>query len=85
MADNVLSATCLARSPISFRDHQIGCATGLTDVPGGFSGLLFPLLTGVLVDRVSYRPVFLMVAFMPLIETVAFIVAGTAMSSRNKS
>jgi hypothetical protein len=33
--------------------------------------LLFPLLTGWLVDRSSYTPVFVCVAFMPLIGALA--------------
>jgi len=43
---------------------------------GGLGGLLFPLLTGVLVDRVSYTPVFLLVALMPLAGTVALFAVG---------
>jgi len=76
MADNFLSANMYGAITDLFPDHQIGRATGLTGVSGGLSGLLFPLLTGVLVDRVSYTPVFLMVAFMPLIGTVALFVLG---------
>jgi MFS transporter, ACS family, hexuronate transporter len=40
------------------------------------SGLLFPLLTGIVVDRHSYAPVFLMVAFMPLIGTILLFSVG---------
>jgi ACS family hexuronate transporter-like MFS transporter len=60
-----------------FPDHEVGRATGLTGVAGGLSGLLFPLLTGLVVDHISYTPVFIMVALMPLIGTVAlFSLAG---------
>lgn len=76
MADNFLSANMYGAITDLFPDHQIGRATGLTGVSGGLSGLLFPLLTGVLVDRVSYTPVFVMVAFMPLIGTIALFVLG---------
>jgi MFS transporter, ACS family, hexuronate transporter len=38
--------------------------------------LLFPLLTGSLVDHASYTPVFLLVAFMPLAGTVALFAVG---------
>jgi hypothetical protein len=38
--------------------------------------MLFPLLTGVLVDRISYTPVFLLVGLMPLAGTVALFAVG---------
>jgi MFS family permease len=59
-----------------FPHEQVGRATGLTGIAGGLSGMLFPLLTGVLVDHVSYTPVFLLVGFMPLAGTVALFAAG---------
>jgi hypothetical protein len=34
------------------------------------------LLTGILVDRVSYKPVFLLAAIMPLIGTIALLTIG---------
>jgi ACS family hexuronate transporter-like MFS transporter len=44
----------------------VGRVTGLTGIAGGFSGLLFPLLTGYLIDRFSYAPVFSLAAVLPL-------------------
>jgi MFS transporter, ACS family, hexuronate transporter len=76
MADNFLSANMFAAITDLFPDHTVGRATGLTGVAGGLSGLLFPLLTGYLVDHVSYAPVFLMVAFMPLIGTILLFVTA---------
>lgn len=76
MADNFLSANMFGAIADLFPDHQVGRATGLTGVSGGLSGLLFPLLTGVVVDRISYKPVFLMVALMPLMGTVALFAFG---------
>jgi ACS family hexuronate transporter-like MFS transporter len=70
-ADNFLSANMFGAVTDLFTDRQVGRATGLTGVAGGVSGLLFPLLTGILVDHFSYTPVFLLVAFMPFIGTVA--------------
>ena len=67
LADNFLSANMFGAVTDLFPDSQVGRATGLTGVAGGLSGLLFPLLTGILVDHFSYRPVFLLVAFMPLL------------------
>jgi ACS family hexuronate transporter-like MFS transporter len=59
-----------------FPDQQVGRATGLTGIAGGLSGMLFPLLTGFLVDRISYGPVFALVAFMPLLGTIGLFAAG---------
>jgi ACS family hexuronate transporter-like MFS transporter len=76
-ADNFLSANMYGAITDLFPDHEVGRATGLTGVAGGLSGLLFPLLTGLVVDHISYTPVFIMVALMPLIGTVAlFSLAG---------
>ena len=60
MADNFLSANMYGAITDLFPDHTVARATGLTGVAGGLSGLLFPLLTGYLVDHVSYAPVFCM-------------------------
>lgn len=54
-----------------FPEDAVGRVTGLTGVAGGVSGFLFPLLTGMLVDRISYAPVFLLAALMPLAGTLA--------------
>jgi ACS family hexuronate transporter-like MFS transporter len=70
-ADNFLSAHMFAAVTDLFPDEQVGRATGLTGIAGGLSGMLFPLLTGVLVDRISYTPVFALVALMPMAGTVA--------------
>jgi MFS transporter, ACS family, hexuronate transporter len=83
MADNFLSANMFAAVTDLFPDHTVGRATGLTGVASGLSGLLFPLLTGYLVDRISYAPVFFMVAFMPLIGTVLLFVIGQAYRQRS--
>jgi ACS family hexuronate transporter-like MFS transporter len=76
MADNFLSANMFGAVTDLFHDHTVGRATGLTGVAGGLSGLLFPLLTGYLVDRVSYAPVFILVALMPLIGTTLLFLVG---------
>lgn len=76
LADNFLSANMFASVTDLFPDRQVGRATGLTGISAGLSGLLFPLLTGWTVDHVSYTPVFLMVAFMPLIGTAALFAIG---------
>ncbi|HUA97894.1 MAG TPA: MFS transporter [Terracidiphilus sp.] len=75
-ADNFISAHMFAAVTDLFPDEQVGRATGLTGVAGGLSGMLFPLLTGLLVDRISYTPVFVLVAIMPMIGALALFAAG---------
>lgn len=70
MADTFYSANMYGAITDLFPVEQVGRVTGFTGIAGGLSGLLFPLLTGWLIDHVSYTPVFLMVAFMPAIGTV---------------
>src|SRR6204780_1228823 len=76
MADNFLSADMFGAVTDLFPEQTVGRATGLTGVAGGLSGLLFPLLTGIIIDHQSYAPVFLMVALMPLIGTVLLFSVG---------
>ena len=60
-----------AAVPDMFPDDAVGRVTGIHGLCGGLSGLLFPLLTGFLVDRFSYAPVFVLAAVMPLAGTIA--------------
>lgn len=76
-ADNFLSAHMFGAVTDLFPDEQVGRATGLTGIAGGLTGMLFPLLTGWLVDRISYAPVFLLVAIMPMVGTLGLFIAGT--------
>lgn len=75
-ADNFLSANMFGAVTDLFPEHLVGRATGLTGVAGGLSGLIFPILTGVIVDRVSYTPVFYLVALMPLIGATLLFAIG---------
>lgn len=70
-AHNFLSANMYGSITDLFPESAVGRATGLTGVASGLSGLLFPLLTGVLVDHISYKPVFALAAMMPLVGTIA--------------
>ena len=76
LAANFFSANMFAAVTDLFPVEQAGRATGLTGFAGGLSGLLFPLLTGWTVDHFSYKPVFLMVAFMPLLGAVGLFAIG---------
>ena len=40
------------------------------------SAIVAYLLTGILVDRISYAPVFLLVALMPMLGTIGLFAAG---------
>ncbi len=61
-----MSANMFASIGDLFPEQLAGRVTGLTGFTGGLSGILFPLLTGILVDRLGYAPVFLIAAFLPL-------------------
>jgi ACS family hexuronate transporter-like MFS transporter len=68
-----LSANMFAAVSDVFPAAAVARVTGLTGVASGLSGIFFPWLTGAIVDRVSYTPVFFMAALMPLIGVlVAF-------------
>jgi ACS family hexuronate transporter-like MFS transporter len=76
LADNFLSANMFAAITDLFADDAVGRATGLTGVAGELSGLLFPLLTGYLVDRYSYEPVFVLISIMPLAGACSLFILG---------
>ncbi len=68
-----LSANMFAAVSDIFPSSAVARVTGLTGIAGGASGMLFPLLTGVLVDRVSYTPVFMIASLMPAAGLVVLI------------
>ena len=59
------SANMYAVVTDEFPSNAAGRVTALTGVANGLSGMLFPLLTGWMVDRFSYAPVFGIAAVMP--------------------
>lgn len=61
-----LSANMFAAISDVFPSAAVGRVTALTGIASGLSGMLFPLLTGKLVDRFSYAPVFSLAAVMPM-------------------
>ena len=77
-ADNYLSANMFGSMTDLFGERELGRVTGFSGVAGGLSGLIFPLLTGVLVQNFSYAPVFYLVALMPLVGTGALFLFGRA-------
>jgi MFS transporter, ACS family, hexuronate transporter len=59
------SANMFAAMSDLFPSSAVARVTGLTGIASGISGMLFPLLTGWLVDHISYTPVFAMASLMP--------------------
>jgi ACS family hexuronate transporter-like MFS transporter len=71
-----LSANMFAAISDIYPDGGVGRMTALTGIAGGISGVLFPKLTGFLVDKVSYTPVFLIAAFMPAAGVLCLTALG---------
>ena len=68
-----LSANMFASVTDIFPNKVASRVTAMTGVAAGFSGWLFPKITGRLVDHVSYAPVFTLVAVMPLLGVLILI------------
>ena len=69
-----LSANMFASISDVFPNSAVARVTGLTGVANGVSGMIFPIITGMIVDRTGYLPVFFMAALMPMIG-ILFLVA----------
>jgi ACS family hexuronate transporter-like MFS transporter len=68
-----LSANMFASMSDVFPNAAVARVTGLTGVAGGISGIFFPWLTGAIVDRTGYAPIFFMAALMPLIGVLVLL------------
>ena len=66
-----LSASMFASIGDMFPDSATGRVTGLSGLSGGLGGILFPLLTGYLVDHYSFAPAFVVAALLPLAGVAA--------------
>lgn len=66
-----LSASMFASIGDMFPAAAAGRVTGLTGIAGGLGGILFPLLTGYVVDHYSYAPAFVVAALLPLAGAAA--------------
>jgi ACS family hexuronate transporter-like MFS transporter len=73
---NLYSANMYGAITDLVEEAQVGRVTGFTGFAGGLSGLLFPLLTGWLVDHFSYTPAFAFVAVMPLLGAISLFTIG---------
>ncbi len=76
LGHTALSANMFAAVSDTFPSSAVARVTGLTGVASGLSGMLFPLVTGVLVDRVSYTPVFAMASLMPAAGLLVLLALG---------
>jgi ACS family hexuronate transporter-like MFS transporter len=47
--------------------NLVGSIWGLASMGSGFGGMVFALLTGLVIDRFSYLPVFIGFGLMPLV------------------
>lgn len=74
-----LSANMFASITDLIPNSGVARVTALTGIAGGASGALFPLLTGWLVDAISFKPVFFIAAMMPAAGVLAlWLLAGTS-------
>lgn len=71
LGHTALSANMFAAITDVFPASAVGRVTGLTGIAGGLSGVLFPSLTGILVDKISYTPVFILAAVLPAAGVIA--------------
>ena len=69
--DTFYSASMFASIGDLFHESAAGRVTGLTGLSGGLGGILFPLLTGWLIDHYSYAPAFLIAGVLPLAGAAA--------------
>lgn len=76
LAGNFFSGNMYGAITDLIPESQAGRVTGMTGFAGGLSGFLFPLLTGWLVDHISYKPAFAMVAIMPMIGAFGLFAIG---------
>ena len=53
-----------------FPQRVVGFVTGLSGLAAGIFGALFTLAVGVLVDRFSYQPAFVLAGLLPVVATV---------------
>ncbi len=54
-----------------FPQDVVATVTGLSGLAAGLVGTAFTIAVGVLVDRLSYRPAFLLAGLLPLLATAA--------------
>jgi ACS family hexuronate transporter-like MFS transporter len=56
-----------------FPQDVVATVTGLSGLAAGLVGAVFTLFVGILVDRFSYAPAFLVAGLLPLFATACLI------------
>jgi MFS transporter, ACS family, hexuronate transporter len=54
-----------------FSPAHVGIVSGLSGTGAGLGGIAFTVLTGIVVDRISYLPIFITAALLPLLGLLA--------------
>ncbi|MGB6194655.1 MAG: hypothetical protein WBF42_19480, partial [Terracidiphilus sp.] len=57
-----------------FPQDVVATVTGLSGLAAGLVGTLFTMAVGIIVDRFSYRPAFLIAGLMPLFATACVLI-----------
>ncbi|MCC7157751.1 MAG: MFS transporter [Bryobacterales bacterium] len=75
MAYSLWAANVLTLPADLFPNDVVASVSGISGTGAAFGGMIFTLLTGVVIDRFSYLPVFTAAGVMPLVAA-ACILAG---------
>lgn len=59
-----------------FPNWMVGSVWGLASMGAGFGGMVFSWLSGRMIDRYGYQPVFIGYAVMPLLALILLLMAG---------
>lgn len=54
-----------------FHPSRVGVVSGLSGTGAGLGGVLFTWATGIIVDHVSYQPIFISAAILPILALIA--------------
>jgi ACS family hexuronate transporter-like MFS transporter len=71
---NFLSCNLITIVADVFPDSTLARVTGLSGVGEGILNIVLTLLTGIVVDRFSYAPIFLGAGLMPLTSIAALYI-----------
>ena len=75
MCYSIWAANVLTLPADLFGQDSVASVSGISGTGAAFGGMMFTLLIGVLIDRVSYLPVFILAGTMPIVA-LSFIVFG---------
>ncbi len=77
-------ANMLALPGDVFPRNTLGSIWGLASMGAGFGGMLFTLITGVVIQNYSYMPVFIGFGLMPLLSAAILLMLTTKTSRKNR-